>query len=99
MIRLPRLIVCLTALMIAVAAAHCQAASSYPTRPVRLLIPYAPGGSSDYVVRIIQPRLAEHLGQQAIIENRAGASGNIGVEIAANATPEESGPGHPARSL
>ena len=61
---------------------------SYPNRPVRMLIPFAPGGASDLVGRIIQPRMSELLGQQVVAENRPGASGNIGVETAARAAPD-----------
>ena len=68
-------------------AAHA-AESTYPTRPVRMIVPFAPGGASDHVARIIQPRMVELLGQQVVIENRAGAAGNIGVEIAARANPD-----------
>jgi tripartite-type tricarboxylate transporter receptor subunit TctC len=61
---------------------------SYPTKPVKMIIPFAPGGASDFVGRIIQPRMSELLGQQVVIENRAGASGNIGLEAAARAAPD-----------
>ena len=61
---------------------------SYPSRPVRMIIPFAPGGASDYIARILQPKLAEALGQQIVIDNRPGASGGIGVETAATATPD-----------
>lgn len=60
----------------------------YPSRPVRMVIPFAPGGASDYIARILQPKVAEELGQQIVIDNRPGASGGIGVETAARATPD-----------
>ena len=60
----------------------------YPSRPVRLVIPFAPGGASDYIARILQPKFAEELGQQLVVDNRPGASGGIGVETAATATPD-----------
>jgi tripartite-type tricarboxylate transporter receptor subunit TctC len=63
-------------------------AQVYPNKPVRMIIPFAPGGASDHVGRIIQPRLGELLGQTLVIENRAGASGNIGLEAAAKAAPD-----------
>ena len=63
-------------------------AQGYPNRPVRMIIPFAPGGASDFVGRIMQPRLGELLGQPIVVENRAGASGNIGVEAAARAAPD-----------
>lgn len=61
---------------------------SYPSRPVRMVIPFAPGGASDFIGRILQPKLAEELGQQVVVDNRPGASGGIGVETAATATPD-----------
>jgi len=63
-------------------------AQGYPSRPVRMIIPFAPGGASDFVGRIMQPRLGELLGQPIVVENRAGASGNIGVEAAAKSAPD-----------
>jgi tripartite-type tricarboxylate transporter receptor subunit TctC len=67
-------------------AAYAQAQStSYPHRPLRMIVPFAPGGASDFVARIVQPKLSEVLGQQVVIDNRAGASGNIGVELGARA--------------
>ena len=60
-------------------------AQAYPNKPVRMIVPFAPGGASDFVGRIMQPRLTELLGQQVIVENRAGASGNIGLDAAAKA--------------
>jgi tripartite-type tricarboxylate transporter receptor subunit TctC len=60
----------------------------YPTKPVRMIIPFAPGGASDFVGRIMQPRMAELLGQPVVVENRAGAAGNIGMEAAAKSAPD-----------
>ena len=62
-----------------------HAADAYPSRPIRMIVPFAPGGASDFVGRIIQPKMSELLGQQVVIDNRAGASGNIGVELTARA--------------
>ncbi len=64
------------------------AQSSYPNRPVRIIIPFAPGGASDFVGRILQPRMTELLGQSVVVDNRPGASGNIGLEAGARATPD-----------
>jgi tripartite-type tricarboxylate transporter receptor subunit TctC len=50
---------------------------------VRIIVPFAPGGASDFVGRVIQPQLSETLGQPVVIDNRSGAGGNIGVEVAA----------------
>jgi tripartite-type tricarboxylate transporter receptor subunit TctC len=63
-------------------------AQGYPSRPVRMIIPFAPGGASDFVGRIMQPRMSELLGQQLVIENRGGAAGNIGLEAAAKSDPD-----------
>ena len=71
-----------------VAAAADGQRTDYPTRPVRMIVPFAPGGASDLVGRIIQPALAEQLGQQVVVDNRSGAAGNIGVEVAARAQPD-----------
>jgi tripartite-type tricarboxylate transporter receptor subunit TctC len=78
-----RLFVLALALMPALALAQ-----AYPSKPVRMIIPFAPGGASDFVGRIIQPKLGEFLGQQIVIENRGGAAGNIGMEAAAKADPD-----------
>ena len=69
-----------------VAAGVAQAGEgAYPSRPIRMIVPFAPGGASDFVARIVAPKLGEVLGQQVVTDNRAGASGNIGVELAARA--------------
>jgi len=74
-----------------VATAYAQPTESigeYPSRPLRMIIPFAPGGASDFIGRILQPKLSEVLGQQVVADNRPGASGNIGVKAAAEATPD-----------
>jgi tripartite-type tricarboxylate transporter receptor subunit TctC len=68
--------------------AAAQSGDSYPNRPVKLLIPYAPGGATDIIARDISPKLQEALGQPFIVDNRPGASGNIALEAAAKATPD-----------
>lgn len=60
----------------------------YPIKPVRLIIPFAPGGSNDILGRMIGTKLAETMGQQVVIDNRAGAGGSIGVELAAKSAPD-----------
>src|SRR6188508_10944 len=60
----------------------------YPNKPIRMIVPFAPGGASDFVGRILQPRLGELLGQQIVVENRPGASGNIGLDAAAKSAPD-----------
>jgi tripartite-type tricarboxylate transporter receptor subunit TctC len=74
-------------LLLALAPA-LAAAQQYPTKSVRMIVPFAPGGASDFVGRILQPRMSELLGQQVVVENRAGASGNIGMEAAAKSPPD-----------
>jgi tripartite-type tricarboxylate transporter receptor subunit TctC len=68
--------------------AAAQSADPYPNRPVRMLIPYAPGGATDIIARHISPKLQEALGQPFVVDNRPGASGNIALEAAAKATPD-----------
>jgi tripartite-type tricarboxylate transporter receptor subunit TctC len=63
-------------------------AQSYPAKPVRIVVPYTPGGTVDIVARMIGERLAETLGRTFVIGNRAGASGNIGAELVAKASPD-----------
>src|SRR3954453_12852140 len=63
-------------------------AQAYPSRPISLLVPWAPGGSTDILARIIAQHLHQSMGQTVIIENRTGASGNIGTLAAARAAPD-----------
>ena len=63
-------------------------AQAWPNRPLRMIVPFAPGGASDFVGRILQPRMSELLGQQVVVENRGGAAGNIGVEAGARSAPD-----------
>jgi tripartite-type tricarboxylate transporter receptor subunit TctC len=65
-----------------------QAQQQYPVRPIRMIVPSAPGGGTDITARIIAPKLSEYLGQQVIVENRAGAGPMIGSETVAHATPD-----------
>lgn len=74
---------------IAVAAfatvAGCACAQSWPVKPIRFIVPWPPGGGADVLARLLSPKLSEALGRNFIIENRPGAAGNIGTEIAARA--------------
>ena len=63
-------------------------ALDYPTRPIRFLVGYPPGGATDIIARLIGQRLSERLGQQFVIENKPGAGNNIGTEAAVNAEPD-----------
>src|SRR5688572_18378905 len=72
---------------IAMSAASAFAAD-YPARPIRMLIPFAPGGATDIIARMIEPRMSRALGQQIVVDNRAGAAGNIAVELTAQSQPD-----------
>ena len=81
---------CLTAglLTVSMIAAEHAIAQNYPIKPIRVIVPYAPGGSTDVVMRILAPRLTEFLGQQVVVENRPGGSSTIGLDIAAKSPPD-----------
>lgn len=64
------------------------AAQPYPSRPVRIIVPYAPGGATDVVSRLIGQKMAEQFGQPVLVENKAGGSSNIGSEFVAKAPPD-----------
>jgi tripartite-type tricarboxylate transporter receptor subunit TctC len=69
----------------------CQTASAqeaYPSKPIRFIAPFPPGGTTDVLARIVAQKLTESLGRQVLVENRAGAAGNIGQELAARAAPD-----------
>ena len=79
----------LTRLLAAIAlVATTAVAADYPERPVRLVVPFAPGGGTDLLSRLIAQRMAEVLGVQVLVENRAGGAANIGTEFAARAAPD-----------
>jgi tripartite-type tricarboxylate transporter receptor subunit TctC len=62
--------------------------NTFPTKPIRLLVPFAPGGATDIIARVLEPNLSKRLGQQVVIDNRTGAAGNIAVELVAQAQPD-----------
>ena len=76
------------ALVIAALPIAAAQAQTYPTKPIRMIAPYPPGGTSDTTARILGQKLTEAWGQQAIVDNRAGANGNIGSAIAAKSPPD-----------
>jgi tripartite-type tricarboxylate transporter receptor subunit TctC len=63
-------------------------AQSYPTKPIRVIVPYPPGEAADIIARLISPVMTERLGQQVVVENRAGASGQIGLAVLKDANPD-----------
>jgi tripartite-type tricarboxylate transporter receptor subunit TctC len=71
-----------------VAAPALAQTGTYPNRPIRLVVPFAPGGNADTVSRVSSQKVAESVGQQVVIDNRTGANGNIGMEIVARAMPD-----------
>lgn len=81
----------LFSLLFLLGAAQVRAAddaTNYPTRPIHVIVPFAPGGATDFALRLIQPGLQDALGQQLVIDNRSGAAGSVGTEIAAHAAPD-----------
>ncbi len=82
---------CLKSLALVWSIALCASnglAQSYPIKPIRLIVPYPAGGGVDTLARLIAPKLTERLGQQVVVDNRGGAGGNIGTELAARAAPD-----------
>jgi tripartite-type tricarboxylate transporter receptor subunit TctC len=69
-------------------ASFASAAETYPSRPIRLVVPYAPGGTADILARIVGQKLGEAWRQQVIVDNRGGANGNIGSDVVAKANPD-----------
>ena len=88
-----RTLAVLAALCAAPVPAHAQTAAtspgqSYPTKPVRIVVPFPPGAGADITTRLVTPKLGDALGQQFIVDNRAGAAGTIGAEIVARSPPD-----------
>ncbi len=75
-------------LAIALCAAGAALAQDYPNKPIRVIVPYAAGGLPDTITRLIQPKMADSLGQQLVVENRGGAGGISGTEAVAKAAPD-----------
>jgi len=69
-------------------SANTALAQNFPSKPIRVIVPFPPGGGTDIVARTVTPKMAEILGQPFVIENRAGAGGNIGTEVVAKSSPD-----------
>ncbi|MEJ0068625.1 MAG: tripartite tricarboxylate transporter substrate binding protein [Pseudomonadota bacterium] len=83
-----RRLAAIAAVAVGLAGASATAQAPYPTRPIRFVVTFPPGGSADLVARAIAPLLTEQLGQALVIDNRPGAGGNIGLDIVAKAHPD-----------
>ena len=75
-------------LALLLAGASAAQAQNYPSHPVRIIVPFAPGGPADIVARLLAQKLSEHFGKQFFVENQAGAGGNLGMGAAARAAPD-----------
>ena len=74
--------------LVLAAAALAALAQDFPVKPIRLIVPFGPGGTTDILARVVGERLGERFGQQVLIDNRPGAGGNIAAEITARAAPD-----------
>ena len=80
--------ICLAAALSVVGAAHAATPDNYPNRPIRLVVPFTPGGSTDILARLVAKQITDAFGVQCIVDNRPGAGGTIGMEIASRSAPD-----------
>jgi tripartite-type tricarboxylate transporter receptor subunit TctC len=78
----------LTSMLFAAITTTAIAQQTYPTKPIRLIVPFAPGGGNDFLARLVGQKLSERLGQQFVVDNRAGASGIVATDLVAKAAPD-----------
>ena len=78
----------LSCMLLAIACCAAQAQQAYPSRPIRIVVPFPPGGTSDILARLIGPKLTEKWGQQVLVESRPGAAGAIGHDVVAKSAPD-----------
>ena len=83
-----RTVICAAAALLAVALPQAAQAQSYPTKSIRMIVPFPPGGTTDIVARLVAQRMTETMGQPVVVENRAGAGGSIGADAVAKAAPD-----------
>ena len=83
-----RLVAVVGCLLVVIAAAGAEPAANYPSRPVRIVVPFTPGGATDIIARKLAPAMQTHLGQSVFIENRPGANARIGANLVAKAEPD-----------
>ncbi|HZN26932.1 MAG TPA: tripartite tricarboxylate transporter substrate binding protein [Burkholderiales bacterium] len=79
---------CAITVLAALAPTNAAAADAYPSRPIRFIVPFPPGGGNDIVGRLVAVKLGERLGQQVVVDNRGGAGGTVGTDITAKAPPD-----------
>src|SRR6202171_3727624 len=85
---MPRIFTRAAGVFAALAASTLVSAQSYPTKPIKMIVPFPPAGSTDISARAVAGKLGERLGQPVVIENKPGAGGNIGTDVAAKAAPD-----------
>lgn len=83
-----KVLVLASVLLVSGVSLHAQAQSTYPSKPVRLVVGQSPGGATDVIARLVSPKLSEQLGHTILVENRTGAAGSIGAAFVAKSTPD-----------